>query len=263
MILVIQNNSSDSYSYLSGRVSISANSNTEISYLEWYNLSFEQDFWVNIKNNNFIVSDGITTYQYPDSESYIKNLIASNVPTRDTDGAQIVRIKAAKRGWTFAAIPIEFKTAEIGSLYSKTSDGQNRAGITLKFYDSNGTEITTEGLAEVNETTIIRSIVDFEPPYDYEVIGGTLRIGSDIAFDCRLWIIAVPDIPAASGGSKEMAGGLNLKFLAPQQLFSVDGRVSKALIYDATYHTNKLRFIFEHQAGSKTDIHINIELFRQ
>lgn len=263
MVLIIRNNSSDSYSYLSGRVIIAANSDTEINYLEWYNISFEQDFWVNIKNNNFLVSDGVTIYQYPDSENYIKTLISSNVPTRDTDGAQIVRIKAAKRGWTFAAIPIEFRTSEIGSLYSKTHDGQDRAGVTLKFYDANGTEITTEGLAEVNETTIIRSVIDFEPPYDYEVIGGTLRIGSDIAFDCRLWIIAVPDVSVEAGGSKEMAGGLNLKFLAPQQMFSIDGRVSKTLTYNSTYHTNKLRFIFQHQAGAKTDIHVNVELFRQ
>lgn len=181
----------------------------------------------------------------------------------DIDGAQIVRIKAAKKGWTFGAIPIEFRTSEIGSLYSKLVDGSDRAGITLKFYDSNGTEITDQGLLEINETGIVRTVVDFEPPYDYEVIGGTLRIGTDIAFDCRLWIIAVPDVSTNDGGSKEMAGGLNLKFLAPQQVFHVDGRVSKTLTYNATYHTNKLRFIFQHQAGTKTDIHINVELFRQ
>lgn len=181
----------------------------------------------------------------------------------DTDGAQIVRVKAAKKGWTYGAIPIEFTTAEIGSLWSKTSDGTDRPGITLKFYDSNNQEITQEGIGQINETTIIRSVVDFEPEFDYEVIGGTLRIGSDIAFDCRLWIIAVPDIPANMGGSKEMAGGINLKFLAPQQLMEVDGRVSKYLTYSPTLHTNKLRFIFEHQAGSKVDIHINVELYRQ
>jgi hypothetical protein len=199
-----------------------------------------------------------------DFENNYKSLSNQSVLNQfDTDGAQIVRIKAAKRGWTYGAIPMEFKTAEIGSLWSKTSDGQNREGISLKFYDANGQEITEEGLLQVNETTIIRSIVDFEPPYDYEVIGGTLRVGSDIAFDCRLWIVAVPDIPANLGGSKEMAGGINLKFLAPQQLMNVDGRVSKTLTYSPTLHTNKLRFIFEHQAGSKVDIHLNVELYRQ
>lgn len=188
----------------------------------------------------------------------IPNLVAQE----DTDGATIVRVKAARRGWTYGAIPIEFITSEIGSLYSKTLDGQDRAGITLKFYNSQGQEITDQGLLEINETGIVRTVVDFEPPYDYEVIGGVLRIGSDIAFDCRFWIIAVPDIPAGSGGSKEMAGGINLKFLAPQQSFHVDGRVSKTLVYSPTLHTNKLRFIFEHLAGTKTAIHINIELFR-
>ena len=51
-----------------------------------------------------------------------------NLWQSDTDGAQIVRVKAAKKGWTYGAIPIEFRTAEIGSLWSKTSDGIDRSG---------------------------------------------------------------------------------------------------------------------------------------
>jgi hypothetical protein len=188
----------------------------------------------------------------------------SNLSQGDADGAQIVRIKAAKKGWTYAAIPLEFKTAEINSLYSKLVDGTNRPGISLKFYNQSGQEITTEGLLEINESTIIRSVIDFEPSYDYEIIGGELRIDQDITSlqDCRLYIIAVPDVPANMGGSKEMAGGINLRYLAPQNTMVVDGRVSKTLIYDPIYHTNKIRLIFEHTAGLKVWIHVTLELYR-
>lgn len=182
----------------------------------------------------------------------------------DVDGAQIVRIKAAKKGWTFNALPMEFTTSTIGSLYSKTADGTNRTGITCKFYDSTNTEVTTAGLLGVNETTIVKTVLDFEPPYDYEVIGGELRIDQDITSleDCRLYIIAVPDVPEAYGGSKEMAGGVNLRFLAPHNVMVLDGRVSKTLFYNATNHTNKLRFILLHTAGLKCPIHITIQMFR-
>lgn len=181
---------------------------------------------------------------------------------KDSESAPITRIKAARKGWTYGAIPIEFETSQLDSLYSKEVDGTDRSGITLKFYDGNDDEITEEGLLEVNETNIVKTVIDFEPPYDYEIIGGALRLESDITTsDCRLWIIAVPDIPAPTG-SKEMAGGINLKFLAPENSFAVDGRVSKYMTYDATYHTNKLKFIFIHDAGMKKKIHITIELYK-
>lgn len=200
-----------------------------------------------------------------DFESNFKSL--GNLPLSqiDIDGAQIVRIKAAKKGWTYFACPIEFKTSTINSLYSKLYDGTNRPGITLKFYDSSNVEVTEPGIMDVNESLIVKTVIDFEPPYDYEVIGGELRINQDITSlqDCRLYIIAVPDISAEMGGSKEMVGGINLKYLAPQNMLLVDGRVSKTLIYNATYHTNKLRFVLIHDAGLKIDFHITLDLFRK
>ncbi len=211
-----------------------------------------------------IINKSLDATDKEDFEVNFKPTANINLWQSDSDGAQIVRMKAAKRGWAYAAIPIEFKTAEIGSLYSKLADGTNRPGITLKFLDANDNEITQEGLLEINESTIIKTVIDFEPTYDYEVIGGQLRIEQDItsAQDCRLWIIAVPDVPAEAGGSKEMTGGINLRFLAPQNSFEVDGRVSKFLQYSPVYHTNKLRFMFKHTAGLKVWIHLTLELYR-
>jgi hypothetical protein len=199
-----------------------------------------------------------------DFEANFKPAANASLWQADTDGAQIVRIKAAKRGWTYCAVPIEFQTSQLDSLYCKNVDGTDRAGITLKFYDGQDNEITDQGELEINETQIVKTVIDFEPPYDYEVIGGQLRIEQDINSpnDCRLFIIAVPDIPANLGGSKEMAGGVNLKYLAPDNAFDVDGRVAKFLKYDAQLHTNKLRMILMHSAGMKVWIHMTMELYR-
>lgn len=184
----------------------------------------------------------------------------------DTDGAQIVRNKAAKKGWTFATIPVEFATSRLqsdSSFYSKLADGTDRTGLTYKIYNGSDNEITTPGLAGINYASAVKSVLDFEPAYDYEIIGGTLRTLNDITTDLRLWIIGVPDIPAGSGGSKEMAGGLNLNYLVPQNTFAVDGRVSKFLTYNASLHTNKLRVILKYPAGTMENIQVVFELFKQ
>lgn len=195
-----------------------------------------------------------------------KSLSTTNLPLTqlDTDGAQIVRNKAAKKGWTYAAVPIELSTSSLStSIYSKLVDGTDRAGITLKAYDSNDAEVTTAGTDNVNLATIVKTVLDLEFPYNFEIIGGILRTETSIDSDMRLWIIAVPDISAAYGGSKEMCGGLNLKYLAPNNEFAVDGRVTKYMTYNATYHTNKIRFIFLYPAGTTERLLVTMEIYRQ
>lgn len=185
----------------------------------------------------------------------------ANVPlTRlDSDGANVVRIKAARSGWTYGCVPLEFTTSSLASsLFSQLPDGAPRSGISLKLYNELGSEITTPDSLSTATTTV----VDFEPTYDYELIGGSVRTATPIAVDMRLWIVAVPDIPGGSGGSKEMAGGINLRYLSPDNLYQVDGRVSKLLSYNAVYHTNKLRFILKYPAGTSESLALNIELYR-
>lgn len=201
-----------------------------------------------------------------DFEANYKSLGNLALGQIDTDGATIIRMKAAKRGWTYGEIPIEFATARLQSdtnnFYAKLPDGTDRSGITCKIYNGSDAEITTAGLANINLNTAVKTILDFEPAYDYEVIGGSLRTINDITADIRMYIIGVPDIPAIYGGSKEMAGGLNLNYMVPASAYTVDGRVSKTLRYDATYHTSKLRLVFKYPAGTYEQIQLSIELYR-
>lgn len=181
----------------------------------------------------------------------------------DTDGAQIVRNKAAKRGWSFCSLPFEFETARLNdTLFAQDVTGANRSFITMKAYNASDIEVTTAGLLNANYGTITKTVIDFEPPYDYEIIGGDLRTLTSITADVRLWLIAVPDI-AAPTGSKEMGGGINLKFLNPGNVFSVDGRVTKFATYNATYHTNKIRMVFKYPAGTNESLSVVIQLYKQ
>lgn len=198
-----------------------------------------------------------------DFETNYRSLGNSTLSQIDTDGAQIVRVKAAKRGWSFSALPIEITTSTLGaSLYAKDSSGTDIPGIVCKIYDGSDVEITTAGLLNVNLATCVKTVIDFEPAYDYEMIGGALRINSNPAVDTRLWIIGAPDIPAIYGGSKEFASGINLKFLAPDSSFEIDGRVTKYVTYNATTHQGKIRMILKHPAGTTVNMQFVIHMYK-
>jgi hypothetical protein len=198
-----------------------------------------------------------------DFETNYKSLGNKPLSQIDTDGAQIVRIKAAKRGWSFWALPIELTTSTIGgNIYAKDSNGSNINGVSCKIYDSSNVEITTPGLLGVNLSQCTKTVLDFEPTFDYEMIGGVLSINSNPTQDVRLWIIGAPDIDAIYGGSKEFISGTNLKFLAPDSTFDVDGRVTKYVSYNATDHRGKLRILIRHPAGLEVNMQITLHTYR-
>lgn len=181
-----------------------------------------------------------------------------DIQVTDVDGRILQRPVAAKSGWTYFMCPIEFKTSDLDSVYAKKHDNTDRTTITYKIYDVNDAEITDSA----NEGNAVKTVLDFEAPHDYEIIGGDISQISTPASDIRLWVVAVPDIPEGSGGSKEMCGGVNFKFLPSFGKIRADGRVSKYMTYNATYHTNKLRLILRHSAGIQHDIMMVLETFK-
>ncbi len=198
-----------------------------------------------------------------DFEANYKSLSFTTLSQFDTDGASIVRTKAAKKGWSFWAVPIEITTSTLtGSLYCKDSTGTDVPGIICKIYDGSDAEITTAGLLNANLNTCVKTVLDFEPAFDYEMIGGSLRINSNPSQDVRLWIVGAPDIPAYLGGSKEFASGVNLKFMAPDASFEIDGRVTKYVTYNSSTHQGKLRVILKHPAGLQVNMQAVIQVYR-
>jgi len=263
MAIILKNNSSDQFSYLSGSVIVPAGGSLNVDSSLWFNLYLDNTFITNLRNNNLVVNDGVTDRSYPDSEDYVRlSIVNLNSANRDTDGALITRNKAAKKGWTFCALPIEFQTARLSdSVFSQDSQGNNRSIFTLKAYDNSNNEVTTPGLENINYASIVKTVIDFEPPYDYEIVGGEIRTLSNIDADMRLWLVAVPDTPAPVG-SKEMGGGINLRYLAPGNVWSVDGRVTKYATYDPVYHTNKIRIIIKYPEGTNENLQIVIQLYK-
>lgn len=188
--------------------------------------------------------------------NYLKGVDTS---PKDADGSKIYRPKAAKAGWTYHLTAPEFETSVLNSLYHKDADGNNLGQATVKYYNSSDVELTTQGDCD---TSCVKTVLDFEPSFDYEIIGGTIKSLNAITNDYRIWVVAVPDLTAAQGGSKVMVENVNLKFVDPNNGVEADGRASKYMTYDATYHTNKLRLTVKHPAGGKEKLMIAFELYK-
>lgn len=193
-----------------------------------------------------------------DFEDNFKVSANKKLAQNDLDGAIIIRPKAAKAGWTYSLLPVEFLTSKLNSVISKKHDNTDRSGVTYKIYDGDNVEITTTE----NEINAVKTVVDFEPSFDYELIGGQIQQFVKPDSDIRLWVVGVPDVSEAYGGTKEMVGGVNLKFIDPTDKIQADGRASKYMSYNATYHTNKLRIIIRHNAGIQHNLMLVLELFK-
>ncbi len=101
--------------------------------------------------------------------------------------------------------------------------------------------------------------MDWEPTYNFELIGGSAGILNIPTNDVRVWCVGVPDLTPAQGGTKVMVSGINFRF---KDFITLDGRVVKRMTYSPTYHSNKMRKIVTHEAGEKHRIEIVWEHYK-
>lgn len=208
-----------------------------------------------------------------DFETNYKNTPAKPVMPADFDGSALQRPKYAPPGWSYHMRSLEFESAKRGSLRCKKLNPTTKANtewgdVTLKFFSTAGAELV-QGASETDSDFQIRldvgcafTQVDFEPLHDIEIVGGGVRVIDILVMDVYLSVIGAPDLPETYGGSKFFISGVNLNFLPENGQIAADGRTSKKLTYDPTYHTNKLRALFEHPAGFKTRFQVTYELYR-
>lgn len=178
----------------------------------------------------------------------------------DSDGAHFGRIKQAPAGWTYQMRGFEAVTSTANSLHNKDHTKANLSDVTVKFYDEDN-ELLTED--EDITAYSVRTVIDFEPIYDYYVIGGRATLFEPTETNVILNAVGVPDVPANMGGTKILIQNVNFKFINADEWIHVDGRASKALLYNATYHTNKIRFIVDHPAGAAHNVCILMEIYKQ
>lgn len=257
MSIYIKNNSGSVSTYLG----------QQINDTEYYEIQPSE--LVSWQNNSLLITDigsgdaivaksDDSNNDITDVSSAINYLKNTNIPT-DLEGSPIYRSKAAKSGWTYNLNGVEFETSVLSSIYHKDFEGNDQSEATIKFYNSSDVELTVQGDLD---TDCVKTVLDFEPLYDYEIIGGTIKSDLSITDDYRVWVVAVPDLTVLQGGSKVMVNNINLRYIDPDNGVEADGRVSKYMTYNATYHTNKIRLIIKHPAGGKEKIMIAYEMYK-
>lgn len=190
--------------------------------------------------------------------AHVAFLLDNDLPPRDSDGSPIQRVKVTNTGWSYQLHGMEFVTSDLSSVFSKNHNGDSYGFAALRLYNAGGEEITEPA----SEGTATKTVVDWEPTFDYEVIGGMLKFLTIPASDAHLWVVGVPDIPEGYGGSKLFVSSVNIRFLGTEEGIRVDGRSSKLLQYSSENHTNKIRLIITHEAGVSIPVHLIMEIFK-
>lgn len=215
----------------------------------------DQDLILDLLNGEAKISlDGQVDY-LGSGVQHLNVLKQIDTTQKDSDGAILSRVKVTQTGWNYQLIAVEIETSKTSGAYCKDIDGNSVPWFTYKMYDSNGQETQ-------DEMNCVKTVIDFEPPFDYEILGGTLiqKVAPDS--DMYYSVIGVPDIPSNMGGSKVFVQAVDLTFIGTDTELKTDGRAPKRLVYDTTYHTNKLRFQITHEAGKKHKFLQCLEYFR-
>lgn len=170
------------------------------------------------------------------------------------------RITTCKQGRKYHSRYISFDTATDTDQFDNTDYlDQDFGDVTYTMRDINGA-ITTD------KTLCKETHLDFEPHFDFELSGGTIDIPTSFAGNdddaWELHVLAVPDIPAASGGCIVFIANPHLKWYKGKSL-GVDASLNPSdMKYSATYHTGKIRVIIKHPLGALSNFQANFKLFK-
>jgi len=211
-----------------------------------------------IANGDAVVNNGDSDFSDPvQGWTWLSGSVIKIGP-EDSDNAPLTRLKICPTGWHMHLACFEFETSKLNSGYEKYLDGTDRNFLTMKFYNASDEELTTQ---QDIDSGCVKTVVDWEPTHDFEIIAGSFRQSSAPSSDVRVWVVGVPDIPPAYGGSVCFCCGLNLMYYGANEGGSIDGRTAKKLVYDSENHTSKMRFILRHGAGVQHKIHAMMEVF--
>lgn len=260
MSVIVKNIDSVAHTYAGQQIQPSDSYSIQAS--EFYRWISSDDLLSDIANGKAQINNGIADIvSISEQINYLKGI--PSIPL-DSDGSPLQRIKVTTTGWHYQIHGVEFTTSKIDSIVSKKADNSDWNLATAKFYKLlEGAEVEITG-EDLNQTFLdencIKTVIDWEPNFDVDIIGGLLYQASPPAENVHLWVVAAPDISEQYGGSKLFITSLNLKFT--DNGISIDGKTPKFIAYDSTYHSGKFRIILRHPAGFQHSLNMAFEIFK-
>lgn len=211
-----------------------------------------------------IISSGLTQNQNDsdksDFESNFKPTANAAITLKTADGRDIQKPTVANRMKNFKQRNISFYTAAPNSLHNVSPVTNASYGDVSYTMYSDATTVTTDN------TQAIKTILNVDPVFSYEIISGRIYIPSSLKDGSTdQWFlsgIGVPDYPANYGGSIDYISEINLEAITTGTLYA-DGRAVSYLMYNAggAPHTNRLQFIIKHPIGAQSRFMICLEWY--
>jgi hypothetical protein len=200
-----------------------------------------------------------------DFEANYKASANATIEPRAKDGRPTIRTSYANRTTNFKLRPITFYTSTPGSIHNvnPVTDADYGDATMALYKKVDGAWVAATDPAEATKT-----VVDIEPHYNFEIIGGFVDIPSALGGGTTdawyLSAIGVPDYGAGAPfyGSVDFVPEVNLEAVRTGRVIS-DGRAISYLAYNyyGYPHTNKIRFIVKHPAGEAKRFQIYLEHF--
>lgn len=216
-----------------------------------------------------LIGDG-TSYKLPGAEA-VNFLIGQTVSLSSTlidqdTGGLTSSPKYAPTGWYQKIHEIEFESSKLNSIHDKNWLLTDFGYGSLKFYDSMGSELTTQ---QDIDASCVRTDLEWMPTHDYMIKGGVVAQLEIPTEDFYVWVQAVV-LPLQLGGPQATFcdGGLNMKFVAVRDRIGIDGVAGTVLKYNHPQlgdgaGTNKIRFVTRHGVGVKHRIQVVLNIFSE
>jgi hypothetical protein len=226
----------------------------EIEALELFRWQNDSKVLLDVATGNLLVNNGTADLlDISAAINYLKNIDSS---PKDSDGATILRQKAAKAGWKAQFHAIRIKTATTNGVHNKDKNGNDLGFCTYTMFNSEN-QVTTD------PTQCTKTVVTWEPTHDMEIVGGRLLQKQAATDDVWIYVTAAAHIPTNMGGSIAfLEGGVNLQDVADGGEVDFDGRAAKYIAYDATYHSGKFEILFKHPVNFQHTSTLVFELFK-
>lgn len=232
------------------------NSNTPACTMHYFEKPDRYYIWIEYREQKFYLPNLMkNTSDCTDFETNFKSKCNIHEATK-------VRITTCKVGRKLHDRYISFTTADQNCFDNTDFNNDSYGDITYKMYKwVNDERVLTTNNLEADETWI-----EFEPAWDYEISRGAIDIPSTLAgLNDNAWeihVIAVPDIAKQYGGTIELIANPRLKFRKGKTVQTDSSMHPAEMLYNATYHTNKIRFIIMHPQAAQSEFQINLKLYK-
>ena len=173
---------------------------------------------------------------------------------RDQEGSPLVRVKSSELTGTYHGKFISFQTSTLGSVSNEDVDYQDIGDVTIKFYNNLNVELFS---AANIASSCVKTVVDFQPDHDIELICSGLHIRQKPESDTNLWIEIAPDIPEKK---ITLMSNVNLSYLTSYELRA--DKKSSHRIHHAGDSSNILRTTITHAPGYQEDFGLFMEMYR-